>query len=123
MTGHARRMGHQMPALPTGQARPVGRLAGGVAPAPTTPAHRLPAPPDGCPAGAGPVSGGPYPVEVRLLSAGGENGFAVRAGASHNQAMDPLVAALAQLVRDRWAAERRARAAERARVRVVEGDW
>lgn len=34
---------------------------------------------------------------------------------------DPLVAALAQLVRDRWSAERRERAAVRARLRVVEG--
>ena len=42
--------------------------------------------------------------------------------ASNTPAMDdPLVAALAQLVRDRWAAERRERAARGARVRVVEG--
>jgi hypothetical protein len=40
------------------------------------------------------------------------------ADASNTPAMDdPLVAALAQLVRDRWAAERR----ERARLVVVEG--
>ena len=112
-----------MPALPTTQARPAGRRAAGVAPATTTPGYRLPAPPDGCPAEVDPEGRGIHTVVVRLLSAGGENGFAARAGASDNQAMDPLVAALAQLVRDRWAAERLVRAAERTRVRVAEGDW
>lgn len=41
--------------------------------------------------------------------------------ASNTSVMDPLVIALAQLVRDRWAAEQRERAAQRTRLRVVEG--
>lgn len=44
------------------------------------------------------------------------------AGSSDTPAMtDPLVAALAQLVRDRWAAELRVRAARRDRLRIVGG--
>ncbi len=43
------------------------------------------------------------------------------AEASDTPRMDPLVIALAQLVRDRWAAEQRERAAGRARLTVVEG--
>lgn len=40
---------------------------------------------------------------------------------AHNDAMDPLVAALAQLVRDRYAREQRDQAAARERLRVVVG--
>jgi hypothetical protein len=36
--------------------------------------------------------------------------------------MDPVVIALAQLVRDRWTNEQRARADRRRRLRVVRGD-
>ena len=39
-----------------------------------------------------------------------------------NPAVDPVVVALAQLVRDRWANERRARADRLSRVRAVMGD-
>lgn len=60
-------------------------------------------------------------MAIRVLSAAPENGLDLPSGSSNNRAMDPLVAALAQLVRDRWAAERRVHAAERARMRVVEG--
>lgn len=43
--------------------------------------------------------------------------------ASHTaDVLDPLVAALAQLVRDRWIAERRERSATRARIWVLEGE-
>ena len=45
-----------------------------------------------------------------------------RPGASNTPGMvDPLVLALAQLVRDRWAAEQAERRARRGRLRVVEG--
>jgi hypothetical protein len=39
-----------------------------------------------------------------------------------NAAMDPVVTALAQLVRDRWANERRASADRRRHVRAVGGE-
>lgn len=39
-----------------------------------------------------------------------------------NPAMDPVVIALAQLVRDRWTNEQRARADHRRRFRVVPGE-
>lgn len=45
-----------------------------------------------------------------------------RSGASSdNPAMDPVIAALAQLVRDRYDRERADKAAKRQRLRVVEG--
>jgi hypothetical protein len=40
---------------------------------------------------------------------------------SDNPAMDPVIAALAQLVRDRYDCERAEKAAKRQRLRVVEG--
>lgn len=40
---------------------------------------------------------------------------------SDNPAMDPVIAALAQLVRDRYDRERAEKAAKRQRLRVVEG--
>lgn len=46
-------------------------------------------------------------------------GLDVGAGASNTGAMDPLVIALAQLVRDRWAREQADRAAARERLRVI----
>lgn len=39
-----------------------------------------------------------------------------------NPAMDPVVIALAQLARDRWANERRARAGRRSRLGIVRGE-
>ena len=46
-------------------------------------------------------------------------GLDVPAGASNTGLMDPLVIALAQLVRDRWAREQADRAAARERLRVI----
>jgi hypothetical protein len=46
-------------------------------------------------------------------------GLDVRPGASNTDAMDPLVIAFAQLVRDRWDREQADRAAARERLRIV----
>lgn len=89
--------------------------------APETAAGRAGGPRDRCPVSREPVGGRLLPMAIRIRSAAVENGLAVPAGASNNRAMDPLVAAFAQLVRDRWAAERRAQVAGRGRMRVVEG--
>ncbi len=69
----------------------------------------------------GPAGKGPYiPVVVRVRRP--ENGLDSPRPASNTPRMvDPLVAALAQLVRDRWAAEQRERAARRTRLKVLEG--
>ena len=42
-------------------------------------------------------------------------------GVAHNDTMDPVVAALAQLVRDRYVREQRDRAVARERLRIVVG--
>ncbi len=46
-------------------------------------------------------------------------GLDVGAGASNTEVMDPLVIALAQLVRDRWEREQADRVAARERLRVI----
>lgn len=59
---------------------------------------------------------GPIP---RIVVVGPKMGLDVRPGASNNRAMDPVVIALAQLVRDRWAREQPAEDARRSHLRVV----
>ena len=64
------------------------------------------------------AAAGPAPIPLTVHVTRPQMPLDSGADASNTPAVvDPLVAALAQLVRDRWAAERR----ERARVRVVEG--
>ncbi len=50
-----------------------------------------------------------------------ENGLDVVRDMSNTPAMDPVVIALAQLVRDRWERERAERTRRRAALRVVTG--
>ena len=60
-------------------------------------------------------------MAIRVCRPTPSDGLAVPPESSNTPPMDPLVVALAQLVRDRWAAEQRERAAQRARLAVVEG--
>jgi len=61
-------------------------------------------------------AGGP---RLRVVLVGPNEGLDVPPGASNNRAMDPVVIALAQLVRDRWEREQRDRANRRTTLRVV----
>lgn len=56
------------------------------------------------------------PIRVVLIR---PEGLDVGAAASNTGAMDPLVIALAQLVRDRWAREQADRTSARERLRVI----
>jgi hypothetical protein len=73
-------------------------------------------------ASAGGAAGGGGLLAIRIRRAVvPDDRLDVPPDASNTPVMDPLVIALAQLVRDRWAAEQRERAAQRTRLRVVEG--
>ncbi|MGO9208153.1 MAG: hypothetical protein ACLQBX_18575 [Candidatus Limnocylindrales bacterium] len=67
------------------------------------------------------AGGGATVMAIRVCRPTSGDGLAVPPESSNTPPMDPLVVALAQLVRDRWAAEQRERAAQRARLAVVEG--
>jgi len=67
------------------------------------------------------AGGGATRMAVQVHRATPEERLALPPDASNTPPMDPLMMALAQLVRDRWAAEQRERAAQRARLVVVEG--
>jgi hypothetical protein len=82
--------------------------------------HPRPSPAES-PAGADDAAGGGL-LAIRIMRAVvADDRLDVPPDASNTSVMDPLVIALAQLVRDRWAAEQRERAAQRTRLRVVEG--
>ena len=67
-----------------------------------------------------PAVTGPF-LRVVLVAPAAENGVDRSAVSSDNPVMDPVIAALAQLVRDRYDRERAEKAAQRHRLRVVEG--
>lgn len=56
---------------------------------------------------------------ARLVVVAPKQGLDVAPDASNNRLMDPVVLALAQLVRDRWEREQRERGHRRASLRVV----
>jgi hypothetical protein len=60
-------------------------------------------------------------LRVVLVAPAAESGVDRSGVSSDNPAMDPVIAALAQLVRDRYDRERAEKAARRHRLRVVEG--
>jgi hypothetical protein len=62
------------------------------------------------------LAGGP---RLHVVLVGPNEGLDVPSGASNNRVMDPVVIALAQLVRDRWEREQRDRANRRTTLRVV----
>jgi len=73
---------------------------------------------------AGPGVGSPGAREpsIRVLVLrSADSGLDSRRPGRDNPAMDPVVIALAQLVRDRYERERAEKAARRGRLRVVEG--
>ncbi len=78
-------------------------------------------PSDGVDTGMSPARGGPSPVPLLVHITRPRNPLDSGPDASNTPSMDPLVVGLAQLVRDRWAAEQRERAAQRTRLAVVEG--
>ncbi len=59
------------------------------------------------------------PVKLRLVVLSGNPALAESTGSRDNHSMDPLVIALAQLVRDRWANEQRDRRTRQARLQIV----
>jgi hypothetical protein len=65
---------------------------------------------------------GDCPPAIRLVvvAPAVESGLDRRRVESDNPSMDPVIAALAQLVRDRYERERAEKAAKRQRLRVVE---
>lgn len=67
-----------------------------------------------------PAVTGPF-LRVVLVAPAAKDGVDRSAVSSDNPAMDPVIAALAQLVRDRYDRERAEKAARRHRLRVVEG--
>lgn len=67
-----------------------------------------------------PAVTGPF-LRVVLVAPAAEFGVDRSGVSSDNPAMDPVIAALAQLVRDRYERERADKAARRGRLRVVEG--
>ncbi len=71
---------------------------------------------------AGRLTGGCRPAIRLVVVVPPANSGVDRSGvSSDNPAMDPVIAALAQLVRDRYDRERAEKAAKRQRLRIVEG--
>ncbi len=68
-----------------------------------------------------PVGSGGLGIRVVLVAPAVASGLDRSAVSSDNPAMDPVIAALAQLVRDRYERECAEKAARRRRLRVLEG--
>jgi len=60
-------------------------------------------------------------IHLVVVVPAGKSGLDRSGVSSDNPAMDPVIAALAQLVRDRYDRERAEKAARRQRLRVLEG--
>jgi len=71
--------------------------------------------------GVGPPGAGEPSIRVLVIRPAVDSGMDTRRLWRDNPAMDPVVIALAQLVRDRYERERAEKAARRGRLRVVEG--
>jgi len=71
--------------------------------------------------GKSPPGAGEPSIRVLVLAPAADSGMDSRRLWRDNPAMDPVVIALAQLVRDRYERERAEQAARRGRLRVLEG--
>ena len=68
-----------------------------------------------------PLEPGAVAIRLIVVTPAVDSGLDRRRFESDNPPMDPVIAALAQLVRDRYDRERAEKAARRQRLRVVEG--